>query len=325
MLISTNQLTEAEREALWRFCISVGTNLKAHTNCLHCELNGELIEKAFNESDDELVSRKLVSVNVDCKHIPQSILDFHNSLNPKVGFCGSLMVENCDFALTEERKKFILEHTKYAYYNGFLGGFTLSEDDNPELGIFYDDTEIRLHDKLILECVPHEYYMAVDLDDELKERFLQFEDYEERNGLILKKLDGSTAPDLTGVAATVSLTDNILTIESEDMLVTFTATPKNYEVEFNKEALGGELTVINDGDHVRAEYVGQNPTDFISGERYEILSLMFMCDCQGGDTNIKFDGVYADLLLELKTQDGKFCDIRLVSDKIFVDKNSLKR
>ena len=125
--------------------------------------------------------------------------------------------------------------------------------------------------------------------------------------------------------AVVELEDNVLTITTDDLQVKFTATKNNCGVLFNTEDLGGKLTLTDRGGELRPEYVGQKPMDFISGQTYLIRSLDYFCDVQGGMTDIKVDGYFSDLTVELKSADGRFCDIVMESDKIFVDKKSLQR
>ena len=75
---------------------------------------------------------------------------------------------------------------------------------------------------------------------------------------------------------------------------------------------------------MRGAYIGQKPMDFISGATYFIRSSRYVCEMQGY-TNVKANGFFSEFFIELKSDDGRYCDITIDSDKIFVDKKSLKR
>lgn len=133
------------------------------------------------------------------------------------------------------------------------------------------------------------------------------------------------APDLAGLTAVVELEENVLTVTTVELQVKFTAAKENYGILFNAEDLGGKLAVVSGNGRTFGAYVGQNPMDFVSGQTYLIRTLEYYCEVQGCTTDIKFDGYCSELFVELKSPDGRFCDITIESDKIFADKKSLQR
>lgn len=133
------------------------------------------------------------------------------------------------------------------------------------------------------------------------------------------------APDLAELSAVVELEENVLTVTTDVLQVKFTAAKENYGIIFNTEDLGGKLAAVSENGRTFGAYVGQDPMDFASGQTYLIRALEYYCEVQGCMTDIKFDGYCSVLFIELKSSDGRFCDITIESDKIFADKKSLQR
>lgn len=301
-MISTNLLSSDERRVLQRFCFTVGTRIKMHAMWRRGELEKLSLPAELKAFRDGISPQFEYPDEDDDKN--KNIIHFIH--------------ERCDFVPDEKIRQFILSHAQFNEYSGVFGGIDFGE-------LYYEDPEIWYGDRNILDSCTHEYYMAVDFDDELIDKFIAFEGEGARNHDILNSLGRSHAPDLAGLMAVVELEDNVLTITTDDLQVKFTATKGNCGVLFNTEDLGGKLTLTDRGGELRSEYVGQKPMDFISGQTYLIRSLDYFCDVQGGMTDIKVDGYFSDLTVELKSADGRFCDIVMESDKIFVDKKSLQR
>ncbi len=225
--------------------------------------------------------------------------------------------ETCDFEPDDKTREFILSHADFNDYANVFGGIDFGE-------LYYQDPEIWYSKTKILDSVTHEYYMAVYFTDELKEKFIAFEGETLRNREILNTLERSYAPELAGLTAVVELKDNVLTVTTSDAQIKFTATKDNYDILFNTEDLGGKLAIVTENGVTFGKYVDQNAMDFVSGKRYHILSSTYLCDVQG-ETRIKSNDGFSEFFISLKSSDGRFCDITIESDKIFVDKKSLKR
>ena len=260
--------------------------------------------------------------------LPAELKTFRDSLSPQLTYPEEeddkdkniihFIHETCDFAPDEKIRKFILSHADFNDYSNVFGGIDFGE-------LYYDDPEIWYGDTKILDSTTHEYYMAVDFDDGLKEKFIAFEGEGVRNREILNALERSHAPDLAGLTAVVELEGNVLTVTTDEQQIKFTARKDNFGILFNIEDLGGDLILVDRDGNLCPEYVGQNPMDFVSGQTYLIRTFEYYCEVQGAMTDIKFDGYCSELFIELKSPDGRFCDITMESDKIYSDKKSLKR
>ncbi len=301
-MISTNQLTPEQRRILLRFCVTVGTRIVLHTMWRRGELEKLALPAVLKAFRDGILPQLKYPEEEDDKD--KNIIHFIH--------------ETCDFVPDDSTRQFILSHAQFDDYSNVFGGIDFGE-------LYYDDPEIWYGDTKILDSTTHEYYMAVDFDDGLKEKFISFEGEEVRNREILNALERSHAPDLAGLTAVVELEGNVLTVTTDDLQVKFTARKDNFGILFNIEDLGGKLTLIDGDGDTRIEYVGQNPMDFVSGQTYLIRTFEYYCEVQGAMTDIKFDGYCSELFIELKSPDGRFCDVTIESDKIFSDKKSLKR
>ena len=183
-------LTNKELEKLFRFFLSVGTKMTVSTRCLLRDFTEKALQEAFKECEQETLKRirefsqveglaegeeeRLKSicnsyhVSVDYQFVPEDVLAFHNSLNPKITFgYSNVLHEKCTFALTDERKKYIDENISLDAFNGFYGAFYLGDYN----GIFYEDTVLWIGEKLVFECVSHESMVDVYLDEET-EKFI---------------------------------------------------------------------------------------------------------------------------------------------------------
>lgn len=106
------------------------------------------------------------SVYVDYAFLGKDLLDFHNSLNPRVtfGYSNSLH-EECDFAFDEEKRQAFL-HTSHAKNP------QSDEDWSDDWGIIgfegaslvYEDLQLYRGEECILETVSHEQMMTVRLE-----------------------------------------------------------------------------------------------------------------------------------------------------------------
>ena len=131
------------------------------------------------------------NICVDFFHIEKSLLDFHNSLNPRITFgYSNLLHEECDFILTDEIKRAFLnsslkdlgEDERDWYYDWgyvhFQSGFDLS----------YEDLSVFCGERCILETVSHEQGMSVCLTDEEIAQFSNFEGKAGERAATIQKL-----------------------------------------------------------------------------------------------------------------------------------------
>lgn len=113
--------------------------------------------------------------------------------------------------------------------------------------------------------------------------------------------------------AQIVLEKNVLTIKTKEQTFEFVANQDNFIVNQNQGLLGGDVACKNGKICIQ----NQNPTNFESGQEYTIITFEFYDDMLG-ETTIKFEKTYHSLLLELKTEDNKFCDLQIDSDKILI-------
>lgn len=113
--------------------------------------------------------------------------------------------------------------------------------------------------------------------------------------------------------AQIFLEKNALTIKTKTQTFKFVANQDNFIISQNQGLLGGEVAYKNGKVFIQ----NQNPTSFQSGQYYTIKTFEFYNDMLG-ETIVKFEKTYHSLFLELKTEDNKFCDLQIDSDKILV-------
>lgn len=312
-MISTNQLSAEERTVVLRFCASVATRIVWRS--------GYFSDEQFEPEVEQFKNSLSSQISLICYETPDAsgiirstevTSDFKPTEGQRI-----YTRQTCDFSPTERQRNFILNKGRFEDYYGNFGGIYFGK-------LMYLDSEMWCGDRKISESESHEYYFAVDLIDGLKDKFIDFEGESERNRRILKTLERSWAPELEGLTAAVEFKDNVLTVLTDDLQVRFTANKDNFDVQFNTEDLGGELKLITENGRSRGAYVGQKPMDFISGATYFIRSSRYGCEMQGG-ANINMDGFYSEFFIDLKSQDDRYCDITIQSDKIFLDRKSLKR
>ena len=238
-------ITAAERNALIRYCLSVGTRAKCSTRALMRPFKQKYLTTALREMKESHkkaiaeYSKKIELYDKGELHLPQNLidyfegaptkdryekyirslirqerevmrtgskdymicvsfaftdkkmLDFHNTLNPRVtfGYSNSLH-EECDFALTEEIKN--------AFLNSSLKELPAWEQDwthdwgyvyfDSISNLLYEDLEIFVGERFILSTLSHEQGMTVSLTEEELAAFLDFEGKRNKNLATVEKL-----------------------------------------------------------------------------------------------------------------------------------------
>ena len=122
--------------------------------------------------------KKSYTIPIDYEFTTKKQLAFHNSLNPRVTFgYSNVLHEECDFALTDE--------VKSAFLNSSLNEVPEYKDDwthdwgnvffESVVNLLYEDLEVFIGERCILETVSHERMMTVSLTDEELDLFNSFE------------------------------------------------------------------------------------------------------------------------------------------------------
>ena len=238
-------ITAAERNALIRYCISIGTRAKCSTRAVMRPFKQKYLTAALREMRDnhmksiaehskkielynkgelhlsqglidffegvptkeryEKYIRRLIKqereamqiiskdyhISVAIAYVGKKLLDFHNTLNPRVtfGYSNSLH-EECDFALSDEIKN--------AFLNSSLKELSTWEQDwthdwgyiyfDSLIKLFYEDLEVLVGERNILSTLSHEQGMTVSLTDEELAAFIDFEGKRNENLATVEKL-----------------------------------------------------------------------------------------------------------------------------------------
>ena len=308
-------LTSKEREKLFLFLLSSGPKMVMSTRCLLRDFTEKILEDAFADCQKESLEhiRKSYFVSVDYQFIPEEILNFHNSLSPKVTFGYSNQLhEECTFALTDERKKYIEKNMKINSTFDFYGAFYLGDYS----GIYYEDTVIWIGEKVVFECVSHESMMDVYLDEETERLFLAYKGERKENARIMEKLKNSESSQfLVGQKVKVFQKKNTVTLtDDRGVTYTFIGTKNKYDVQFNTDLLGGDYQVNERGE---VRIVGQQATKFQNGKTYTVNDLQYHIGVQGDNENLPSTPVFCELFLCLRDLDGNYCDITLSAEEIY--------
>ncbi|MCX4362686.1 MAG: hypothetical protein OSJ74_04820 [Clostridia bacterium] len=266
-----------ERRTLLKFAISVGDTAKIMIRRL---LNGQEKEKS-------------------------AFIPLYNEFLNSVGYdlMNKYDCQYLTFELTQERKEFLLKQSKIGDKGAIALGAGEGWSSNWYLENMYkdcyclfEDTAVIYNDKIIAESTSHDEYFAVDFDEDLKERFLMFENQKDRNALILSKLKKCQIPnDLEGKSAKVTVVQNVLRLElSDGRTVEFKAYSDKYNVLINDYA-------DDDGEFVNGEVYTLRQVNYDVG--IQLFGNIFDCDTE----------------LDLNCKDGRRCHINLVADEIYVD------
>ncbi|MDE6441558.1 MAG: hypothetical protein K2L12_02245 [Clostridia bacterium] len=130
-------------------------------------------------------------INVDFSHISKELLEFHNTLNPRITFgYSSILHEECDFELSNE--------IKHAFLNSSLKELPTWEQDwthdwgyvffDSIINLLYEDLIVFCGERCILDTISHEQCMTINLTDEEFENFINFEGNKKEKSEILEKL-----------------------------------------------------------------------------------------------------------------------------------------
>lgn len=147
----------------------------------------ELIKQ---ENDVINLISKSYSINVNFSCVSKELLEFHNSLNPRITFgYSSVLHEECDFELNDK--------VKNAFLNASLKEFPDCERDwtrdwgyvffDSIINLFYEDLRVFRGDRCILDTISHERMLTINLNDEEIENFIGFEN-DGKNSVLTEKL-----------------------------------------------------------------------------------------------------------------------------------------
>ena len=149
--------------------------------------NGIPSKKQYERYVNELIKQennivnsisKSYTINVNFSHISKELLEFHNSLNPRITFgYSNVLHEECDFELNN--------NVKNAFLNASLKELPAWEQDwthdwgyvffDSIINLFYEDLCVFRGDRCILETISHDQMLTINLSDEELENFLGFE------------------------------------------------------------------------------------------------------------------------------------------------------
>lgn len=196
ILDGNDAFSPKDRRLLIRYCIRSGDRAKCSTLSLLRPFRLKFLTDALAEREkfhrsrmetfrnlpNAAQSRRLLkeererlrilkqnyTISVDYAFTSKELLAFHNSLTPRVTFGNSsLLHEECDFPLDEEKKE------------AFLSAFSLKDLDSVDFDgydwglvafgkaeLVYEDLAVYRKDLCILETITHEDMMTVRLQEE---------------------------------------------------------------------------------------------------------------------------------------------------------------
>ena len=214
-------VSAAERNALIRYSISIGTRAKCSTNALLRPFKQKYLKAALREVREDRL-RIIAKYQEEMKNDPakdfrahikqerevirnfpkhyiiyvafpfndKKWIEFHNSLNPRITFGYSNMLhEECDFVLTEEIKQVFL--------NASLKELPMFEQDRAHdwgnvyfdsFTLFYEDLQVLSGERNVLSTLSHEQEMTISLTDEELTAFIDFEGKQTENLATIEKL-----------------------------------------------------------------------------------------------------------------------------------------
>ena len=151
----------------------------------------ECLNRAIEEEEISNI-RKSYSIAVDFVYLSEEILNFHNSMNPKITFgYSNVLHEECDSEITDAVRRRLLpcfKENKNIDLDFTFGGFKVGDFTADESPLYYEDLIISRGDKEILSTTTHEYEFDLFFNDEDIAAFRSFEGKTERNEKIINKL-----------------------------------------------------------------------------------------------------------------------------------------